>query len=103
MKAVVNEPRWGQVLLLTFCLTAAARIGLMATDVGRQALTDQWEARIEAFGGTVDDALYSRLEQLGREGWQLAAATSVASGLLLPFALAAVLHAVFGRGGAGQI
>ena len=98
MTSVINEPRWAALLLLTFCVTAAARIGLMATDIGQQALTDQWETRIEAFGGTVDDAMYSRLEQLGRQGWQLAAATSVASGLLLPFALAAVLHGVFGRG-----
>lgn len=70
----------------------------MVTDVGRQALTDQWESRIEAFGGTVDDARYAQLQQLGQKGWQLAAATSAASGLLLPFALAAVLHAMFGRG-----
>jgi hypothetical protein len=100
MTAVINDPRWGGVLLLTLCLTAGARIGLMATDVGRQALTDQWEARIEAFGRTVDDATYARLEQLGQHGWQVAAGTSLASGLLLPFALAAVLHGVFGRGNA---
>jgi hypothetical protein len=98
MTALATEPRWLAMLVLTFSLTAVARVGLMTTDVGRQALTDQWEARVEAFGGTVDDALYARLEQLGQRGWQLAAGTSVASGLLLPCALAAVLHAAFGRG-----
>jgi hypothetical protein len=103
MTAVINDPRWGAVLLLTLCLTAGARIGLMTTDIGQQALTDQWEARIEAFGRTVDDATYARLEQLGQHGWQLAAGTSLASGLLLPFVLAAVLHGVFGRGRVNQL
>lgn len=98
MASVIANPRWVAVLLVTFCMTAAARIGLMTTDVGRQALTDQWEQRVEAFGGSVDDALHARLQDLGDHGWELAAGTSIASGLVLPFALAGVLHVMFGRG-----
>src|SRR6185503_10466405 len=90
-------------LLLTLAVTVAARVGLMTTAVGRQALTDQWVSRAEAFGWTVSDDLYAQFLRLGERGWEMAALTSVASGLLLPFVLAAVLWLVFPRLRSGQV
>jgi hypothetical protein len=69
----------------------------MSTDVGKQALVDQSEQRVEAFGGNVDDQLHMRLRQLSERGWQVAAVTSVASGLVLPVGIAALMQVIFGR------
>ena len=98
LASVIARPTWIPLLVLVFAVTAITRIGLMTTRVGQQALTDQWVQRIEAFGGEVDDGLYRTLQTVGERGWQMAGATSVLSGILLPFALAAGLHGLFGRG-----
>ncbi len=97
LQEVVEKPRWIAIVLLAFAVTAAAQTGLMRTEIGQLAVTDQWVRRMEAFGQTVTDDRYAQFERLGERAWQLGAATSVATGLLLPFGLAAALMLVFGR------
>ena len=89
---VAANPRWAGMLLVTWCLATAARVGLMSTAVGRQALTDQWVHRAEAFGQNVGDGLYAQFQWLGEHGLETAVLTSVASGPLLAFVLAACLR-----------
>lgn len=86
-------------MFVSFCLTTAARTGLMATGVGRQALTDQWVRRAEAFGQNVTDDLYAQFERLGSHGLEAATLTSVASGPILALVLAAGMPVVFRRHG----
>src|SRR5438067_13735888 len=77
---VIARPRWAALMLLTLLLTGAARMGVMSTDVGRQAVTDQWVRRVEAFGRQMDDGVYAQLEALGDRAPLVGAATAVASG-----------------------
>ena len=79
------------MLLVVWCLATAARAGLMRTAVGRQALTDQWVRRAEAFGQNAGDDLCAQFQQFGEHGLETAVLTSVASGPLLALVLAACL------------
>jgi hypothetical protein len=93
--AIVDAPRWADVLLLTTVLIAGAAAAFMSTDVGPQALLDQYIATLENFGRTVDDAQYVRMqEQLGvtRQVYVGTLFVGVPAGA---FALAAVLFGVF--------
>jgi hypothetical protein len=86
------------VLLLSTLLGAAAGAALMTTDVGRQALVDQWERTALAFGQPVDDAAYARLEELSaRSAVGYALVTSVISGPVLTVVIAGLLLAAFRR------
>jgi hypothetical protein len=67
---------------------------------------DQWERTATAFGQTVDDASYARMEEQannGAAGLLYAAGTALAYGPLLVFAVSGVLFAVLrGRSGADR-
>ena len=97
-QAAVSHPRWGTLLLVTTLLSGLAGGAFMATAVGRQALVDQWERTATAFGQTIDDAAYERLEDLGeRNSVAYALTTALLTGPVLAFGLAAVLRVVFRR------
>ena len=101
--AVLQAPSWAAVLLVTTTITFLCAAGFLRTDVGRQALVDQWERTATAFGQTVDDASYVRMEQRaanGGIGLGYAAATALAYGPLLVFAVSGVLFLVMNRSGA---
>jgi len=87
---LAGHPQWLAALLLTFGLMFAARVGVLLTPVGQQALTDQWTSRAEAFGQPVTDQNYPDFVALGARGPEIGAATAVATGLLLVFALPAL-------------
>jgi hypothetical protein len=92
--AVLQAPSWAAVLLVTTTITFLCAAGFLRTDVGRQALIDQWERTATAFGQTVDDASYARMEQRAADGGiglGYAAATALAYGPLLVFAVSGVL------------
>ena len=76
-----------------------ARAVLLATTAGQQALADQWVQRAEAFGLSVDDALFARIEALGSHGALYGVALGLALGVLLPLIAALVIKTLSsGRG-----
>jgi hypothetical protein len=88
------------VLIGTTVLTFVCGAGFLRTQVGQQALVDQWERTALAFGQTVDDAQYSRMEQTAaspRFDLTYAAATALATGPALAFGFAAFLYLVLNR------
>lgn len=98
--AIVATPAWAPVLVATTLITFGCSAGFLRTQVGQQALVDQWERTALAFGQPVDDAQYSRMEETaasGRFGLVYAAATTLASGPALAFGLAAVLYGILNR------
>jgi hypothetical protein len=78
---------------------AAANATFMNTEVGRQALVDQWERTALAFGQPVDDATYGTFQELSEYGPIYGAISAVVNGPGVVLVAAALLHLVFGRGG----
>src|SRR5258706_11267928 len=94
---IAQTPSWGPVLLVTTTITFLCSIGFLSTDVGRQALVDQWERTATAFGQPLDDDGYARMEEAadGRRVQVLyAAATAIANGPALAIALSSLLFVV---------
>lgn len=103
-EALVAAPRWADVLVLAFVVTALCSAALLQTEVGRLALVDQWERTATAFGRGVDDAEYAALQAASENGLAYAVLTALASGPLLAVGVSALIFAVFTgalRGGAG--
>jgi hypothetical protein len=99
--AIVHPPSWAAVLIVTTTTMFLCTLGFLSTNIGRQALVDQWERTATAFGQTVDDATYAQMEEQaasGGMGLLYAAGTALAYGPLLVFAVSGVLFAVL-RGG----
>jgi hypothetical protein len=97
-KSVIERPRWAAAMLLTFAVTAACGTGFMQTEVGRQALVDQWERTAQAFGQEVSDARYAEFTQMSEHGTFWALASALATGPVLTFLVAGLVVAVFGSG-----
>jgi hypothetical protein len=98
--AIQQAPSWAAVLAVTTATTFLCTLGFLSTDVGRQALVDQWERTAIAFGQTVDDQSYAGMEDraaAGGVGLLYAAGTALAYGPLLVFAISGVLFAVLGN------
>lgn len=98
-REIVRSPRAGalagRLLVLLFVVPFAASAVLFSTDVGRQALVDQWENTALAFGQQVDDSRYEEFRELSHYGVGYAAATAFASGPLAAGVLALLIHALF--------
>jgi hypothetical protein len=95
--AILQAPSWAPVLLAATTVTFLCSAGFLRTDVGRQALVDQWERTSTAFGQTVDDASYARMEKRAADGGiglLYAAGTALTYGPLLACAVAGVLFLV---------
>jgi len=98
--AIVTAPTWVSALVATTIVTFACSAGFLLTPVGQQALVDQWERTAVAFGQTVDDAAYARMDtRVASPGARLAyaAATTLATGPVASFALAMLLRLVLNR------
>jgi hypothetical protein len=96
---VAAAPRWVGVLAAITIAAAAANVAFMNTEVGRQALVDQWERTALAFGQTVDDARYAQFQQMSTRG----AAYGTLSALLnVPLAVAGAAVLVYGAFGRGR-
>ena len=93
--SLIGRPRWAGVLLLSLAITAGCGTAFMLTDVGRQALVDQWERTALAFGQEVTDQRYAEFMQMSEHGVLYALATALASGPLLAFAAAGLIFGVF--------
>ena len=99
-EAILTAPAWASVLAATTVVTFICGAGLLRTEIGRQALVDQWERTALAFGQTIDDAEYARMEDTaasGRFGLAYPAVTALANGPALAFGLAALLFPVLNR------
>jgi hypothetical protein len=94
---VAANPRWAGLQAVTLGITLTCGVLLQMTEVGRQALVDQWERTAVAFGQEVDNEAYTRLEELSERGEWYAAASAIAGGPVLAFGLAAVLYAAFSK------
>jgi hypothetical protein len=99
--SLAAKPRWADVLVVTFLTTLGCNVAFLATEVGRQALVDQWERTELAFGGTVDDARYAALEERSRMSVPYGAATALLTGPVLTVGLSAVLLPLFNRAARG--
>ncbi len=97
MAQVAAAPRWLGMAVLPAALAAAALALLYQTEVGRLALTDQWERGALALGWPLDDAGYARLFEATRHGWAYAVATAVLAGPVLAVVVAALIY--LGLGG----
>ena len=98
--AVVARPRWAGLLATLTVASFATAAALLSTEVGRQALVDQWERTALAFGRPVDAAAYAEMQDLSRYAVPYAASTAVARGPFAALALAALLYGVFTARGA---
>lgn len=99
---IVHAPSWAPVLVVTTLVTFLCGIGFLRTDVGQQALVDQWERTATAFGQPVDDESYARMEQAAQSGSfsvLYAAATALASGPALVMVISGLLFVVLRRPG----
>ena len=91
---IVQVPSWAPILAATTAVTFLCGVAFLRTDVGQQALVDQWERTSTAFGQSVDDEGYARMEQTARNaGFDAAysAVTALASGPALVFVLSGAL------------
>jgi hypothetical protein len=98
---VVQRPSWVPVLTATTAVMFLCGIAFLRTDVGQQALVDQWERTSTAFGQTVDDEGYAQMEQTARSGaFEVfyAATTALASGPALAVVVSALLFVLLKRG-----
>ena len=91
----MRRPRSAGLLVALFIVLFAMSAAFFATDVGQQALVDQWERTAIAFGQGVDDARYARFQELSARGVPYAAATALAAGPVTAIVLAGVIYAVF--------
>ena len=98
--AILQAPSWAPVLVATTTITFLCGMGFLRTEVGRQALVDQWERTAIAFGQPVDDASYARMEETAADGSfsvLYPAATALANGPVLVIAISGVLFFVLNR------
>jgi Yip1-like protein len=99
---IVQTPSWVPVLVATTAVTFLCGIAFLRTEVGQQALVDQWERTATAFGQPVDDEGYAQMELTARNGIfdvAYAAVTALASGPTLVFAVSGLLFVVLKRRG----
>ena len=98
--AILQAPSWAPVLVATTTITFLCGMGFLRTEVGRQALVDQWERTAIAFGQPVDDASYARMEETAANGSfsvLYPAATALANGPALVIAISGLLFFVLNR------
>lgn len=88
-------PRWADVLIVTFLITAGLSAALLETRVGQLALLDQWERTAVAFGQDVSDEQYEAMRAASDNGAVYAVASSLAAGPGVACGLAALLFAGF--------
>jgi hypothetical protein len=99
---IVQAPSWAPVLAATTAVTFLCGIAFLRTDVGQQALVDQWERTATAFGQPLDDEAYAQMELTARSGSfdvAYAAATALTSGPVLVFAVSGLLFVFLNRRG----
>jgi hypothetical protein len=103
---IARAPSWAPVLAVTTAVTFVCGIAFLRTEVGQQALVDQWERTATAFGQPVDDEGYATLEQTARNGSfevLYAAMTALVGGPVLVLAISGLLFVTLKRRGNGTV
>lgn len=96
---LAERPRWVDVTLVTFTVMALCGAAFLHTEVGRQALVDEWERTALAFGREVSDAAYADLTAMSEHGAAYAVVNAFARGPLTTVLLATVIYGVFAAAG----
>lgn len=93
--AVVNDPRWFDMLALVLLLSALCVGGFLMTTVGQQAWLDQAVRSTESFGGRVSDQQYQGMERFAPYVGYIGIAQVLIAGPIVTLILAGILLAVF--------
>jgi hypothetical protein len=93
--AVAGRPAVLGALLVTIVLMATSTIVFLRTEVGFQAALDQQVRQAEAFGHTLDDAQYARLETLAPYFGYIGAASQSIFITIGSLAIAGLAFAIF--------
>src|SRR5512145_3099603 len=102
-ESLAAAPRWGDVLVLTFLVTALSSAFLLETETGRLALLDQLERTAQAFGQTVGDSEYAALTRASDDGTVYAIASAFTSGPVVALTLTTILFTLFRRFTSGGV
>jgi hypothetical protein len=94
-EAVAAAPSSATLLVLLGVVPFVISAAFFSTDVGQQALVDQWERTALAFGRPVDDAQYAAFQAASGRSVAYAALTAMVAGPVTALALAVLLFAVF--------
>ena len=92
---VAARPRALGVLMISTLLIAGGFFWFMSTEVGQQAVLDQQVKVIESFGGTINDAMYERMEAGVERARYLTAGSQVVGVPLVTAILAGILLGIF--------
>lgn len=95
---VAQAPRWIGLLALLTLAAGASNVAFMSTQVGQQALVDQWERTTLAFGQSVGDAEYAEFQRLSRHGAIYGVASALVNVSVAIVGAALAVFFVFGRG-----
>ena len=71
-------------------------MAVFETEVGQQALVDEWDRTAAAFGQEVDDTRYAELRALSAHGVAYGLGMALLSGPALALAVSGAIYAVFG-------
>lgn len=100
--SVVAHPRWLGMLALSTLLTAGLSFWFVGTEPGQQALLDQQVRQSEAFGQTISDEQYARMEAMLPMMRYITGGSILVSIPVMSLVIAGILFAVFNAGLGGQ-
>lgn len=92
---IVAAPRVGGALMLVTLISMAAIYILLSSERGQQAWLDQAVAQQEAWGQTVSDEAYARMQSMSRYAAYMGAAQFIVGVPLGALIMAGILFAIF--------
>jgi hypothetical protein len=92
---VARRPSWLGGLIVILAISVTCDVWMLSTEVGRQAAVDQQLQTLEAFGQTVSDEQYRRMQEMAPNTRYFAAAGHVIGFPLAALVISAVAFAVF--------
>ncbi len=99
--AVAARPQWFGVVAIVALLSGAGAFAFMSTEVGKQAWLDAAVRQQEAFGRTLTDQQYDRMQQMANYAPYFSAVSLVAVPVLA-VVVSAILLGVFNAIGGGD-
>jgi hypothetical protein len=92
---VAARPTWFGVFLVVLSISVGSTLWILSTEVGRQAVVDQQLQTLEAFGRTVSDEEYQRMQRMAPYSGYLVAATQIVGLPVTVTAVAGIAFAIF--------
>jgi Yip1-like protein len=99
---VAARPRVAGMLALVLVIIVCATFAFLSTGVGQQASVDNQVRQMEAFGRTISDAQYARMEQMAPIARWIAAGFQMVTTPVLALMIAGLAYAVFNAGLGGD-